>query len=88
MILLVIGLVGVGLLRARPGAAYAVAIVTMLAASPVLNVNWLSLLLALVAPLAWPASATHAPPIGESGADEPGAGVPADGPLPAVDGRV
>jgi alpha-1,2-mannosyltransferase len=52
--LLAIGFVAIWATRDRPGLSYAVAIVTMLAGSPVVNVNWFSLLLACLAPLAWP----------------------------------
>lgn len=56
VILLVLGLLAVWLLRARPGLAYAAAVVTMLAGSPIVNINWFALLLAAIAPLAWPES--------------------------------
>jgi hypothetical protein len=52
--LLGIGFVAVWALRARPGLAYAASITTMLAGSPVVNINWFTLLLALLAPIAWP----------------------------------
>lgn len=51
---LVVGIAAVWLLRDRPSGSWAVAVVTMLAASPVVNVNWFTLLLAALAPLAWP----------------------------------
>jgi hypothetical protein len=54
IVLLVAGFLAVWVLRSRPGVAYAVAIATMLAGSPVVNVNWFSLLLACLAPIAWP----------------------------------
>lgn len=55
------------LLRTRPGAAWAVGIVTLLAASPVVNINWFALLLAALAPLAWPMEAEPSPaPIAET----------------------
>jgi hypothetical protein len=53
-LLLLIGTLTVGLLRHRPGAAYAAVMVTMLLGSPVLNVNWFTLLLATLAPIVWP----------------------------------
>ena len=54
---LVLGAVAVALLaiQKRPGAAFAVAIVTSVLGSPVVNVNWYAYLLATLAPLAWPA---------------------------------
>ena len=54
---LAIGLFAIWLLRDRPGPSWAVTVVTMLAASPVVNVNWFTLLLAALAPLAWPHAA-------------------------------
>lgn len=53
-IALAAGLAGIFLLRRRPGAAYALAVVTMVTGSPVVNVNWPTVLLAALAPLAWP----------------------------------
>jgi hypothetical protein len=55
-IALVAGFVAIWLLRARPGLAYAVAVVTMLLGSPVVNVNWFTVLLAAMAPVVWPLS--------------------------------
>ena len=52
-------LVGVGaiwLLRDRPGAAYAVAVLTMIAGSPVVQITWFTILLAALAPVVWPMS--------------------------------
>jgi alpha-1,2-mannosyltransferase len=60
-ILMVVGLVAIWLARARPGLAYGVAVVAMLAGSPIVNVNWFSLLLAILAPLAWPVPSDAAP---------------------------
>ena len=48
------GLVVVWLLRDRPGAAYAAAVVTMLLGSPVVNINWFTVLLTALAPVVWP----------------------------------
>jgi hypothetical protein len=53
-IALVIGFVAIWLLRDRPGLAYAVAVVTMLLGSPVVNVNWFTVLLTALAPAVWP----------------------------------
>lgn len=53
-ILLASGLIAVWLLRSRPGLSWAIAVVTVIAGSPVVNVNWYALVLATVAPLAWP----------------------------------
>jgi hypothetical protein len=51
---LVGGALSIWLLRKRPGAAYVVAIVTAIFGSPVVNFNTLALLMATLAPLAWP----------------------------------
>jgi hypothetical protein len=51
---LVVGGAGIWMLRRRPTASWVMAVVTMLAASPVVNINWFTLLLAALAPLAWP----------------------------------
>jgi alpha-1,2-mannosyltransferase len=51
-----IGLLAIWVLRGRPGPSWAATVVTMLAASPVVNVNWFTLLLAALAPLCWPPS--------------------------------
>jgi hypothetical protein len=72
--LLVAGLLAIWLLRSRPGLAYTVAVVTMLAGSPVVNVNWFSLLLACLAPLAWPmqeSASTTQPITGERSLSAP-----------------
>ena len=52
---LVTGLVAVWLLRGRPGPAFSAAVVTMLFGSPVVNINWFTVLLAALAPVVWPA---------------------------------
>lgn len=51
---LVLGFVAMWFLRERPGLAYAAAVVTMLLGSPVVNVNWFTVLLAALAPAVWP----------------------------------
>ncbi len=51
---LMVGALCMWLLRERTSVSWGVAVVTMLAASPVVNVNWFTLLLAGLAPLAWP----------------------------------
>ena len=68
---LVAGFVSVWLLRDRPGLAYAVAVVTMLVGSPVVNVNWFTVLLAALAPVVWPlrAAATADPTPGSTPLD-------------------
>ncbi len=43
-------------LRERPGRGFQVAVVTMIVASPAVSINWFVLLLALLAPIAWPLS--------------------------------
>ena len=48
------GFVAIWLLRDRPGPAYSVAVVTMLLGSPVVNINWFTVLLAALAPVVWP----------------------------------
>ena len=53
-IALVAGFVAIWLLRDRPGPAYSVAVVTMLLGSPVVNINWYTVLLAALAPVVWP----------------------------------
>ncbi len=53
-IALVTGFVAIWLLRDRPGPAYSVAVITMLLGSPVVNVNWFTVLLAALAPVVWP----------------------------------
>jgi hypothetical protein len=55
-IALVVGFVAIWLLRARPGLAYSVGVVTMLFGSPVVNINWFTVLLAALAPVVWPLS--------------------------------
>ncbi|HET9520375.1 MAG TPA: glycosyltransferase family 87 protein [Candidatus Limnocylindrales bacterium] len=63
IVLLASGFAAIWAARGRPGLAYAIAVVTMLAGSPVVNVNWFALLLAVIAPLAWPlATAEDASP--------------------------
>ena len=56
MAALVVGFVAIWLLRDRPGPAYAAAVVTMLLGSPVVNINWFTVLLAALAPAVWPLS--------------------------------
>lgn len=53
-IALVAGFVVIWLLRDRPGPAYSVAVITMLLGSPVVNINWFTVLLAGLAPVVWP----------------------------------
>jgi hypothetical protein len=56
---ILVGAVAIWLLRDRPGAAYVVAILTMIAGSPVVQITWFTILLGVLAPLVWPyASAT------------------------------
>ena len=54
MLALAGGTVLVWLLRDRPGPAYAVTVVTMVLGSPVVNVNWFTVLIAALAPAVWP----------------------------------
>jgi hypothetical protein len=51
---ILVGAVAIWLLRDRPGAAYVVAILTMIAGSPVVQVTWFTILLGVLAPLIWP----------------------------------
>ena len=50
------GVVVMWLVRARPGLAYALGVITMLVGSPVINVNWFTVLLGALAPVVWPMS--------------------------------
>jgi hypothetical protein len=54
---IVVGAAAIWLLRDRPGAAYIVAILTLIAGSPVVQITWFTILLAVLAPLIWPMSA-------------------------------
>lgn len=51
---LVAGAASIWILRDRPRAAYVAAIVTMIAASPVVQITWFTILLAVLAPVVWP----------------------------------
>lgn len=51
---IVIGVAVIWLLRDRPGLAYAAAVITMIAGSPVVQVTWFTILLAALAPIVWP----------------------------------
>ena len=51
-----LSLVAVWFLRDRPGVAYGVAVLTMLLGSPVVNINWFTVVLAALAPVVWPLS--------------------------------
>ncbi|HSG86017.1 MAG TPA: hypothetical protein VLA23_06730, partial [Candidatus Limnocylindrales bacterium] len=42
--------------RARPGLTFSLAVLLMVWASPVVNLDWLVLMLAALAPLMWPLS--------------------------------
>lgn len=52
--LLAFGVAEIRALRTRPAVAYSVAVVTMVLASPVVNINTYALLIASLAPFAWP----------------------------------
>lgn len=67
---LVLGAIAIWVLRERPGAAYSAAVVTMLVGSPVININWLTILLAALAPAVWPMGARFLPGL-EPGSAEP-----------------
>lgn len=51
---LALGAIGIALLRRHPDRAFVVAVVTLIAGSPTVNINWFALLFACLAPLAWP----------------------------------
>ena len=51
---LVVGAVLIWVLRDRPGWAYVVAVVTMIAGSPVVQITWFTILLGALAPAIWP----------------------------------
>ena len=63
LVVLLSGVVLIAVLRHRPGLAWGVAIATMVFGSPVVNVNWFTLLLAALAPLAWPGPPATAVPV-------------------------
>jgi hypothetical protein len=73
---LVVGAALIWLLRDRPGAAYVVAVLTMIAGSPVVQITWFTILLAALAPLIWPMSV-------RTGADQAASRAPATGPSEA-----
>ena len=75
---LVVGLVATVALRRRPALSYCAAVLTMVFGSPVVNINTLALLLALLAPVAFP-SRPGLPAGGVLAAadPEPGDGTPA-----------
>ena len=75
---LVVGLVATVVLRRRPALSYCAAVLTMVFGSPVVNINTLALLLALLAPVAFP-SRPGLPAGGVLAAadPEPGDGTPA-----------
>jgi Glycosyltransferase family 87 len=69
-----VGAVAIWLLRHRPGAAYVVAILTMIAGSPVVQITWFTILVGTLAPIVWPMTSSsvearqqHVP--SESGSD-------------------
>ena len=64
---LVAGFGAIWLLRGRPGLAYGAAVVTMLVGSPVVNVNWFTVLLVALAPAVWPMG--QPPAAGSLGSD-------------------
>jgi Glycosyltransferase family 87 len=78
---IVVGAAAIWLLRSRPGAAYAAAVITMIAGSPVVQITWFTILLAALAPIVWPMPArAHATTddASESATDR-AAGLPAAG---------
>ncbi len=78
IVALVIGAVCIWATRRRPGLAFSLTVVTMLAASPVVNINWFAILLVALAPSAWPMAATAEPtplPVPTASTTEPATGV-------------
>jgi hypothetical protein len=63
---IMLGVAAVWLLRARPGAAYGAAIVTMIAGSPVVQITWFTILLGVLAPIIWPMPAAARVVAGDS----------------------
>lgn len=61
---IVIGAVAIWVLRDRPGLAYAAAILTMIAGSPVVQITWFTILLGVLAPVVWPMSSRTASDLG------------------------
>jgi alpha-1,2-mannosyltransferase len=63
---IVVALAGIAVMaafgRRRPGAAFVVAVGVMVFGSPVVNLDWLAILIAALAPLAWPMPAAEAGP--------------------------
>jgi hypothetical protein len=51
---LVVGALLIWVLRDRPGLAYAIAVITMVAGSPVVQITWFTILLGALAPAIWP----------------------------------
>jgi hypothetical protein len=54
-----VGLVGVFALRAKPHAAFTLAVVAMVVGSPAVNLPWFVLLYGTLAPVAWPVDSTE-----------------------------
>ncbi len=50
----VVGLGAMLLARSRPDLAFQIAIVTMIAGSPLVSINWYVLLFGLIIPVTWP----------------------------------
>ncbi len=67
-----VGLLGVFLLRGRPGLAFGMAVLTMIYGSPSVSINWYVLLYALMAPVAWPAKRVPAGGVGSAAASGAG----------------
>ncbi len=66
-------------LRGRPGASFSVAIAAWVVGSPVDNINTFALLLAALAPAAWPTIATNAEALHRLGRASPGLSRPSGG---------
>ncbi len=73
IIVVVVGLAATVALRRRAALSYGAAVITMVFGSPVVNINTLALLLALLAPVAFPLRPTEGPSAtGTIGEEEPG----------------
>jgi Glycosyltransferase family 87 len=78
---ILVGAAVIWLLRDRPGPAYIVAILTLIAGSPVVQITWFTILLGALAPIVWPMPANEevAARPASDGATDPAAGVRATG---------
>jgi glycosyl transferase family 87 len=68
-IALAAGIGGIWILRRHPDRAFAVAVATLVFGSPTVNINWFTLLFAVLAPVAWPWPGPQDRPIGDQATD-------------------